>query len=91
MPQIAAARVVEADGYVTSQPLDAFEPEHLRYAFELAGAGCTAIIANTPHNTRGVRHRQKSGRTSILSARCSGRSGALSQDDCLSQPALLLR
>jgi hypothetical protein len=26
MPQIAAARVVEADGYVTSQPLDAFEP-----------------------------------------------------------------
>jgi hypothetical protein len=51
MPQITAARVVEADGYVTSQPLDAFEPEHLRYAFELAGAGCTAIIANTPHNT----------------------------------------
>ena len=51
MPQIPAARVVEADGYVTSQPLDAFEPEHLRYAFELAGAGCTAIIANTPHNT----------------------------------------
>jgi hypothetical protein len=51
MPQIAAARLVEADGYVTSQPLDASEPEHLRYASELAGAGCTAIIANTPHNT----------------------------------------
>jgi hypothetical protein len=86
MPQITAARVVEADGYVTSQPLDAFEPEHLRYALELAGAGCTTIIANTPHNTGGVRHRQKSGcscrgRTSILSPPCSGRSGALSRDD----------
>ena len=51
MPQITAARVVEADGYVTSQPLDASEPEHLWYAFELAGADCTAIITNTPHNT----------------------------------------
>ena len=44
-------RYVAADGYVTSQPLDASEPEHLRYAFELAGPGCTAIITNTPHNT----------------------------------------
>jgi hypothetical protein len=41
-----------ADGYVTRQPLDAFDVEHLRYAFELAGADCTAIITNTPHNTR---------------------------------------
>jgi hypothetical protein len=41
----------EADGYVTSQPLDASEPEDLKYAFELAGADCTAIITNTPHNT----------------------------------------
>jgi hypothetical protein len=41
----------DADGYVTSQPLDATEAEHLRCAFELAGAGCTAIITNTPHNT----------------------------------------
>ena len=40
-----------ADGYVTSQPLDASDPEHLRYALELAGADCTAIITNTPHNT----------------------------------------
>ena len=40
-----------ADGYVTSQPLDASDPEHLQYAFELAGADCTAIITNTPHNT----------------------------------------
>jgi hypothetical protein len=40
-----------ADGYVASQPLDASEPEHLQFAFELAGAGCTAIITNTPHNT----------------------------------------
>ena len=39
------------DGYVTSQPLDASEPEHLGYALELAGVGCTAIITNTPHNT----------------------------------------
>jgi hypothetical protein len=40
-----------ADGYITSQPLDASDPEHLKFAFELAGAGCTAIITNTPHNT----------------------------------------
>jgi hypothetical protein len=24
----------------------------MRYAFQLAGAGCTAIVTNTPHNTR---------------------------------------
>jgi hypothetical protein len=41
-----------ADGYVTREPLDASEPEHLRYAFGLAGAGCTAIITNTPHTTQ---------------------------------------
>ena len=40
-----------ADGYVTSQPLDASDPEHLTNALELAGADCTAIITNTPHNT----------------------------------------
>ena len=44
-------RYLGADGYVASQPLDASEPEQLRYAFELAGADCTAIITNTPHNT----------------------------------------
>ena len=44
-------RYPKADGYVTSQPLDASDPEHLRYSLELAGAGCTAIITNTPHNT----------------------------------------
>jgi hypothetical protein len=41
-----------ADGYVTRQPLDASAPEHLRYAFELAGDDCTAIVTNTPHNTK---------------------------------------
>ena len=41
-----------ADGYVTGQALDASEAAHLRNAFELAGAGCTAIITNTPHNTK---------------------------------------
>ena len=41
-----------ADGYVTRQPFDASAPEHLRYAFELAGADCTAIVTNTPHNTK---------------------------------------
>jgi hypothetical protein len=40
-----------ADGYVTSQPLDAAELKHLQCALELAGGGCTAIITNTPHNT----------------------------------------
>jgi hypothetical protein len=41
-----------ADSYVTSQPLDASDPEHLQYAFELAGSNCSAIITNTPHNTK---------------------------------------
>jgi hypothetical protein len=41
-----------AHGYVTGKALDASEAEHLRNAFELAGAACTAIITNTPHNTK---------------------------------------
>jgi hypothetical protein len=41
-----------ADGYVTREPLDASDPEQLRYAFALAGPDCTAVITNTPHNTR---------------------------------------
>jgi hypothetical protein len=40
-----------ADGYVTSQPLDAAEPEQLCRALKLASSDCTAIITNTPHNT----------------------------------------
>ena len=40
-----------ADGYVTSEPLDASKPEHLWHAFELSGSDCAAIITNTPHNT----------------------------------------
>jgi hypothetical protein len=45
-------RYLGADGYIESQPLDASDPEHLQYAFELAGADCRAIITNTPHNTK---------------------------------------
>ena len=40
-----------ADGYVTSQSLDASDPVHLTHALELVGVACTAIITNTPHNT----------------------------------------
>jgi hypothetical protein len=40
-----------ADGYVTSRALDASDSKHLQYALELAGADCTAVITNTPHNT----------------------------------------
>jgi hypothetical protein len=40
-----------AEGYLTSQPLDASEPEQLRHAFDLSGE-CMAIITNTPHNTK---------------------------------------
>jgi hypothetical protein len=40
-----------ADGYITSQSLDASDLEHLTHALEFAGVGCTAIITNTPHNT----------------------------------------
>jgi hypothetical protein len=35
-----------ADGYVTRQPFDAADLEHLNHAFELAGAGCKAIVTN---------------------------------------------
>jgi len=45
-------RYAAADGYVTRQPFDASESEHLRHAFELAGPDCTAVVTNTPHNTR---------------------------------------
>ena len=41
-----------AQGYIAGQPLDASDPEQLKYAFELAGPDCTAVITNTPHNTR---------------------------------------
>ena len=44
-------RYPEANGYATSQPLDAAELGELRHAFELTGSDCTAIITNTPHNT----------------------------------------
>jgi hypothetical protein len=40
-----------ANGYVTRQPLDASDIEHLRHVFELAGPTCAAIVTNTPHNT----------------------------------------
>ena len=48
-----AARMGRADEArrVTSEPLDASEPEHLWLVFELSGSDCTAIITNTPHNT----------------------------------------
>jgi hypothetical protein len=51
LSDLSPERYPEADGYVTSQPLDAAEPEELRHAFELAGPDCAAIITNTPHNT----------------------------------------
>jgi hypothetical protein len=41
-----------AEGYVTRELLDASDVENLTHAFGLAGAGCTAIVTNTPHNTK---------------------------------------
>jgi hypothetical protein len=41
-----------ADGYVTREPLDASDVEHLTDALALAGGDCTAIVTNTPHNTQ---------------------------------------
>jgi hypothetical protein len=40
-----------AQGYITGQPLDASDLEHLKYAFKLAGPDCTAVLTNTPHRT----------------------------------------
>ena len=77
-----------ADGYVTSQPLDASDPEYLQYALEMVGPDCTAIITNTPHNTHEacaiVRNLVAlvEGQQVDFVAACSGRSGARSQDDC---------
>jgi hypothetical protein len=47
-----AARMDRADEArrVTSEPLDASEPERLWLLFELSGSDCTEIITNTPHN-----------------------------------------
>jgi hypothetical protein len=39
-----------ADGYVTREPFDTSDPQHLKHALGLAAAGCTAIVTNTPHN-----------------------------------------
>jgi hypothetical protein len=41
-----------ADGYVSREPHDASDREHLGHALELAGSGCTTIVTNTPHNTK---------------------------------------
>ena len=40
-----------AAGYVSREPLNACDPEHLRSSLEQAGLACRAIITNTPHNT----------------------------------------
>jgi hypothetical protein len=81
-------RYPEADGYATSQPLDAAEPRELRHAFELAGSDCTAIITNTPHNTveacaivRNLIALVEGQHVEFIAVR-SGPSEAQSQDDC---------
>jgi hypothetical protein len=40
-----------ADGYVSREPLNACDPEHLRSSLEQAGLACRVIVTNTPHNT----------------------------------------
>ena len=42
----------DSEGYVTNQPLDASDSKYMDFAFSLAGPDCTAIITNTPHNTK---------------------------------------
>jgi hypothetical protein len=39
------------EGDVASRSLDAFDPEQLHQALELACLDCTAVINNTPHGT----------------------------------------
>jgi hypothetical protein len=41
-----------ADGYLTREPLDASDPGQLKRALVLARPACTAIVTNTPHNTK---------------------------------------
>jgi hypothetical protein len=43
-------RYPNSDGYVTREPLDATDPNHLNRALELSNA--SAIVTNTPHNTK---------------------------------------
>ena len=40
-----------ADGYLTREWLDAGHTESLRFALDLAGGNCRAVITNSPHNT----------------------------------------
>ncbi|HEY1862771.1 MAG TPA: hypothetical protein VGG77_03585 [Roseiarcus sp.] len=74
-----------ADDYVTRQPLDASDGEHFRFAFELVAADCTAVITNTPHNTREACAIVKNLIALVevqrvdFSRRCSDQSGAPSQ------------
>jgi hypothetical protein len=44
-------KYLAASGYVTREPLNACNPEHLRSSLEQADLACAAIITNTPHNT----------------------------------------
>jgi hypothetical protein len=94
-PELHAA----AGGYLTREPLDASEPKQLRQSLDLAGAGCTAIITNTPHNTVEAsaivenaiglaEEEQQVDLVAVLFRSIWGRrAGAVA----LSQPAVLLR
>ena len=77
------------DGYVTSQSLDASDPEHLTNSLELAGPDCTAIVTNSPHNTdeacaivRNLISLVEGSTRRICRGAVSGQSGVLSRDDC---------
>ena len=51
LPRMALDPCGGDGGYVSREPLNACDPEHLRSSLGQAGFACRAIITNTPHNT----------------------------------------
>jgi hypothetical protein len=51
LSDLCPEKYLAANGYVTREPLNACDPEHLRSSLEQADLACRAIITNTPHNT----------------------------------------
>jgi hypothetical protein len=86
------------DGYVTSQSLDASDPELLTNSLELAGSDCTAIVTNSPHRTdeacaivSNLIFLVEGQHVDFVAAPVSGNLGRQSSWLSVPQPAVMLR